>query len=172
MLRDLHIPHQKPVLLYCDNQVALHILANPVFHEISKHIKADCHIVRNKILDGIIKTFYVSSRTQLADIFTKCVFAFQQAFFFFFFWRLWTVTSTVHALCGRQILLFMYCSRIIHGAHNHFIQEKNIKNGSHDTIHTFKNYFTIVFFSFQILTVSKWTLRHLVLRIFWDYLLS
>ena len=23
--------------------------------------------------------------------------------------------------------------------------EKNIKNGSHDTVHTFKNYFTIVF---------------------------
>ena len=26
---------------------------------------------------------------------------------------------------------------------------KNIKNGSHDTIHTFKNYFTIVIFNFN-----------------------
>ena len=71
LLRDLHVPHQKPVLLYCDNQAALHISANPMFHERSKHIKANCHIVRNKILDGTIKTFYVSSRTQLADILTK-----------------------------------------------------------------------------------------------------
>ena len=71
LLRDLHVPHQKLVLLYCDNQAALHISANPVFYERSKHIEVDCHIVRNKILDGTIKTFYVSSRTQSADIFTK-----------------------------------------------------------------------------------------------------
>ena len=73
LLRDLHITHEKPALMYCDNQVALHISANPVFHEMSKHIEADCHIVRDKILDGTIKTFYVSSRNQLADIFTKAL---------------------------------------------------------------------------------------------------
>ena len=33
-----------------------------------------------------------------------------------------------------------------------------IKNGSHDTIHTFKNYFATVFFSFQVSVVSKQTL--------------
>ena len=59
--------------MYCDNQVALHISANLVFHESSKHIGANCHIVRNKILDGTLKTFYASSRNQLADIFIKAL---------------------------------------------------------------------------------------------------
>ena len=34
-----------------------------------------------------------------------------------------------------------------------------IKNESHDTIHTFKNYFATVFFNFQFSVVSKWTLK-------------
>ena len=73
LLKDLHVKHDKPVLLYCDNQVALHIAANPVFHERSKHIEADCHIVRNKVLDGTIKNFHVASKNQLVDIFTKAL---------------------------------------------------------------------------------------------------
>ena len=59
--------------MYCDNQVALHIAANLVFHERSKHIEADCHIMRNRVLDGAIKPFHVNSRNQLADIFTKAI---------------------------------------------------------------------------------------------------
>ena len=70
LLRDLQVKHEKSVLLYYDNQAALHIAANPVFHERSKHIEADCHIVRNRVLDGTIKTFHVASKNQLADIFT------------------------------------------------------------------------------------------------------
>ena len=62
LLKDLHVQHDKPVLLYCDNQAALHKATNPVFHERSKHIEADCHIVRNRVLDGTIKTFHVSSK--------------------------------------------------------------------------------------------------------------
>ena len=73
LLRDLQAKHEKSVLLYCDNQVALHRATNPVFHERSKHIEADCHIVRNRVLDGTIKTFHVASKNQLADIFTKAL---------------------------------------------------------------------------------------------------
>ena len=62
LLKDLHVKHDKPVLLYCDNQAALHIAANPIFHERSKHIEADCHIVRNRVLDGTIKTCHVASK--------------------------------------------------------------------------------------------------------------
>ena len=40
LLQDLHVKHDKPVLMYCDNLAALHITTNPVFHERSKHIEA------------------------------------------------------------------------------------------------------------------------------------
>ena len=73
LLKDLHVSHDRPVLMYCDNQATLHIAANPVFHERFKHIEADCHIVRNRVLNGTIKTFHVNYRNQLADIFTKAL---------------------------------------------------------------------------------------------------
>jgi hypothetical protein len=33
LLQDFLIPHDSPIMLYCDNKSAMHIAANPVFHE-------------------------------------------------------------------------------------------------------------------------------------------
>lgn len=71
LLNDLHITCSKPPVLYCDNQSALHIAANPVFHERTKHLEIDCHIVREKLQAGVLKLLPVSSQDQIADFFTK-----------------------------------------------------------------------------------------------------
>ena len=71
LLKELKFVVKVPMTMHCDNQAAIHIASNPVFHERIKHTEVDCHINREKVEDSVIATPYVSMRVQIADIFTK-----------------------------------------------------------------------------------------------------
>uniref|UniRef100_A0A803QFS7 Retrovirus-related Pol polyprotein from transposon RE1 n=1 Tax=Cannabis sativa TaxID=3483 RepID=A0A803QFS7_CANSA len=74
ILKDFNISHSTLAVLYCDNDAAIHIYQNPVFHEHTKHVDIDCHIVWEKVQQGKLKMLHVFSNNNLADIFTKALF--------------------------------------------------------------------------------------------------
>ena len=73
LLMEVDIKTPVPTKLWCDNQTALYITYNLVFHDQTRHIEIDCHFVREKIQLGLISTGNVKTREQLGDIFTNAL---------------------------------------------------------------------------------------------------
>ena len=46
---ELRFEVKLPMDMYCDNQITFHISSNPVFHERTKHVEVDCHLVRERV---------------------------------------------------------------------------------------------------------------------------
>lgn len=72
-LFSLTVHHPKSIHLLCASYSAPQLDKNLVFHERTKHIEVDCHFVRDAIVDGLIVPSYVSTKAQLADVFTKAL---------------------------------------------------------------------------------------------------
>ncbi|XP_056691717.1 uncharacterized mitochondrial protein AtMg00810-like [Spinacia oleracea] len=71
LLKDLGLTNLGTTPLFCDNQAALAIAANPVHHERTKHVDIDCHFIKDKTTYGVISPTHVPSKHQIADVFTK-----------------------------------------------------------------------------------------------------
>lgn len=71
LLKDMGLKDLETTYLNCDNQAAIFITANLVFHERTKHIEVDCHFVRDKVQEALIKPVHVSTKNQVVDVLTK-----------------------------------------------------------------------------------------------------
>lgn len=71
LLTDLHCPLVKKLVLCCDNISAMALSSNHVLHSHAKHIKIDCHFVREIVTNEDFLLQHVSSSQQVADVLTK-----------------------------------------------------------------------------------------------------
>ena len=64
---------QDDCVLFCDNQSAIHLAKNPVFHSKTKHIQLRYHFIRERINDGTLKLNKIKGTENPADMLTKVV---------------------------------------------------------------------------------------------------
>lgn len=75
-LRQLLIDIDEPqlvVTLCIDNQSAIKLIHNPIYHKRTKHIDIRYNFIREKVEQNIINIEYVNSSNQLADFLTKAL---------------------------------------------------------------------------------------------------
>jgi hypothetical protein len=63
LLKDLYVTCIRSAALYCDNNSAIHIASNLVFHERTKHLEIDCHFVGDKVQQGVFKLLPISTKS-------------------------------------------------------------------------------------------------------------
>ncbi|XP_019054137.1 PREDICTED: uncharacterized protein LOC109115027 [Nelumbo nucifera] len=71
LLKDLRQPTDYAVPLYCDNQSAIRLAKNPIFHARTKHVEVHYHFIREKVLQEEIVIEHIKIENQVADLFTK-----------------------------------------------------------------------------------------------------
>jgi hypothetical protein len=73
LLQELGFYKQKKLPLYTDNNGALLLAKNPIFHERTKHIAVKYHYIRDLINKGMLDLIYIPTKEQRADGFTKAL---------------------------------------------------------------------------------------------------
>ncbi|GKA40889.1 hypothetical protein Tco_0733482 [Tanacetum coccineum] len=59
--------------MYCDNKSAIALCCNNVQHSRSKHIDIRFHFIKEQVENGVVELYFVNTKYQLANIFTKAL---------------------------------------------------------------------------------------------------
>lgn len=73
LLSDIGHPCTKETVLYVDNESAIQLVKNPVYHKRTKHIDVRFHYTRERVENKEIIVTRIDSENQRADIFTKAL---------------------------------------------------------------------------------------------------
>ncbi|KAE8679564.1 tir-nbs resistance protein [Hibiscus syriacus] len=71
LMNNLHQPVDYAIPLYCDNQSAIRLAENPIFHTRTKHVEVHYHFAREKVLQEEIEMRKIKTDEQIDDLFTK-----------------------------------------------------------------------------------------------------
>ncbi|GKV09272.1 hypothetical protein SLEP1_g20797 [Rubroshorea leprosula] len=74
LLDDMGVFQPSSTDLYCDNQSAMQIAHNDVFHERTKHIEVNCHFIQYHVAKGTVHLVFIGFVDQPTDLFTKAHF--------------------------------------------------------------------------------------------------
>ncbi|GKB24240.1 hypothetical protein Tco_0863641 [Tanacetum coccineum] len=61
------------ITMYCDNKSAIALSCNNVQHSRSKHIDIRFHFIKEHVENEVTELYFVNTKYQLADIFTKAL---------------------------------------------------------------------------------------------------
>ena len=70
LLTTFGVCFDKPITFYCDNISAIHMETNIIFHERTKPIGINYHVIRDKIVRDFVTTKNVSTKLQLVNVLT------------------------------------------------------------------------------------------------------
>lgn len=73
ILKDINHEQKEATEIMCDNQSAVAIAKNPVFHGRTKHFNIKLHAVREMEQAHVVKLIHCSSEEQITDILTKAL---------------------------------------------------------------------------------------------------
>ena len=73
ILADLHMKQNEPTQIHVDNQAAIAISNDSVFHGKTKHFKIKLYHLREEQNDGEVKLLYCKTEDQIADVLTKAL---------------------------------------------------------------------------------------------------
>ncbi|KAH0709253.1 hypothetical protein KY284_010680 [Solanum tuberosum] len=70
---DLGLEMKESTEIFVDNQAAIAISHNPIFHRKTKHFNVKLYFLREVQEDGLVNLVYCKTKEQLANIFTKAL---------------------------------------------------------------------------------------------------